>query len=304
MKPNFRTRLVVCAIMVAATLSGCGQNIFKGLAGTAARTASEELKAGNYDAAISQADTTINSNPAVDTLQTAYSIKGTAILMKYQSLPIHLFQTVIDLSNNPGTNIISAFLETLPIDLQNANLAADALNTANTLSSTTNLTISSITSVAPSLNSTAQLNRTIANTSVVIKMLTRYLDIGTDGSVSKNTIAISNGISMADIINYITTPPKSLTYYANSAVDAGTASGIFTDSQLIILDRVSMFGNNLNQLRNIVTNGNDGTFELVDETGTVIVGYPPIVISTENYESAYTAALTQLINAMKSGAHE
>jgi hypothetical protein len=302
------TRWIVIAT-IPLCLAGCGQNIFKGLAGEPSRTADEQLKQGNFQAAIDQADQLISNGVSGEALQEAYSTKGAAILAQNKNLPYNGIQKIIDLSKDPSANIVDTLDGVSSISPSAAAEAADCLNIADALGTSGDIQTSSIANpvLSPSLNSTAQLNRAFANGTVVVKMLTRYLDISVDGSdlsVTRNSLSIESSLSIENIISYLYSPPKTVQYYATNAVDAAVKGNILTNDQTTVLRRLKIIGVNMAQLKAIVDNNNAGSFRLKDENGDDVTDASTITFNSGvdgTQDSKYIDALQQILAIINTG---
>jgi len=304
-------------------LSGCGQNIFKGLAGDPNRSSEELLKRGDFSAAIQKSDETLQRVQTGSEAQNALAIKATAILGQNSSLPKDALQVVSDLTKDTSANIVSSISNSLPISATSAAQAADLLNYADALSSSTNiivipteianlLSLSAIqrpisiqgvtnNTLSASLNSTAQFRRGFANGTVVVKLVTQYLDITVDpnsasASVTLNATAISESKTARDVVLYLHNPPKSTLYYAENGLDAFEKSGALTTDQLKPFKRIKLLGINFDALRTIALNNDSGSFVLKDEYGATITGSK--AFSTTFFSGSGTAA-TKYIDSLK-----
>lgn len=308
-------------------LSGCGQNIFQGLAGESKKSAESLLESGDFSGAIDKANATIATTQTGEACQEAVSIKATALMGQSNSLPKDALQAVSDISNK-SDNIIATLDKAFPITPSNSVIVADLLNYADSLGSSTNINVvpegfSSASSsrseisnqrinaipnltLSPSLNKTAQFRRGFANATVVIKMATQYLDI-TEGStgttVTLNSTAKTVGLHEEGIIIYLTNAPRSILYYAENGIDAFEKSNALSTSQLNSLRKIRSVGLNFNLLRTIHNNGS-GTFTAVNYQGASL-GLAPIVIDTADTLTTkrikYAQAFNQIINATSGG---
>ena len=321
----------VCIAILPVMLSACGQNIFKGLAGDPERTAEDLNKLGLFSEAIKKADAIIQKVQTGATAQTALTDKAVGIMGANNSLPQATLQVVSSQSTHPSANIVASLSDTLPISPSTSIVVADLFNYANDLSISTNITVIpeeiailfgissaqrliSIQGVAnnaltSSLNTTAQFRRGFANATVVVKMVTRYLDITVNPSTSQatatlNSTAISESMTSRKVVLYLHNPPRTALYYAENAIDAFQKSESLTESQLKPFKRIKLIGKNFDRLRTIALNKDMGNFILVDENGTAITGsnaYRDTFSGSGTAESKYRSAITKIINVTTGG---
>ncbi|NDC82802.1 hypothetical protein EB093_03960 [bacterium] len=320
----------LCIVAIPLLLSGCGQNIFSGLAGSTEQSTDDLLKSGNFSSAKDQATQTIAELASTkgDEFQKALNQKAVAILGENRSLPQQSLGILADLKNNPSSNIVASISNVMGISPSESAVAADLLNYAYDISSSLNVTIipdeiktilgiSSFTpkfsamsgnnneSLSPSLNSTAQFNRGFANAIVVIKMVTRYLDISSSSDsleVTLNSTAVGESISARDVMMYLSNPPKTAYYYSTNAVDGLTKAGILTTDQQKIFDKTKIIGTNMQSLRAIAESNDSGTFYVTDTNGTHLENSSIVFYSSDSdatREEKYLDATRRIIQAIK-----
>ncbi len=326
-RSNQVARWVWIAIL-PVMLSACGQNIFKGLAGDPERSSEDLLKRGDFSAAIHQAEAVIQRVQTGSDAQDAVSVKATAIMGQNNSLPQNTLQAVVDLSKDASANIVTQLNNSLPISPSASIVVADLLNYANDLSTSTNInvipaeiasllgissasrpiSIQTVTSVpnlalSPSLNSSTQFRRGVANATVVVKMVTLYLDITVDSTttVTLNSTAISSSVTPRDVVIYLGTSARGVAYYGDNAIDAFQKSGVLTTNQLNSLTNLKTIGTNLRNLYAVAVASNTGTFTLKDRNGSTV---STIVFNGETgtaLDTKYMLALTRIVNATTGG---
>ena len=326
-RSNQVARWVSIAIL-PVMLSACGQNIFKGLAGDPERSSEDLLKRGDFSAAIHQAEAVIQRVQTGSEAQAAVSVKATAIMGQNSSLPQNTLQAVVDLSKNASANIVTALNNSLPISHSASIVVADLLNYANDLSISTNITvipaeisslpgisslshpivIQTVSSVAnlalsPSLNSSTQFRRGVANATVVVKMVTLYLDITVDSTttVTLNRTAISSSVAPRDVVLWLAAVPRSVAYYGSNAIDGFQKAGVLSTSQLDSLTNLKTIGTNLNNLYAVAVAGNNGTFTLKDRNGATVSTIHFSGETGADLDAKYMLALTRIINATTGG---
>lgn len=269
--------LIPCFAVII--LAGCSQNIFEGLSQETDSTDTTELvESGQYDEAISEAETVINSSSSSsEDKQQAYVDKGLAILAKngiklgeIGSIAAN-FSDADDLLNGG----LAELSDTMPIELDAAVESADCLNAAFALSesgtTTSSIGLSALTMpLAPSLNSTAQFRRAVANATVVIKMSTLYLDI-TENGATLNAIAKESNLDVIDVFVYLCGSSRNVFYYASNAYDAAVKSGAFSTNQLTTLTKGLEAAGNLRSLYRAYFTGT--TFRLEDSSGNSLSVY-------------------------------
>ncbi len=301
--------LVMTVLALSISLfTGCGSNIFKSLESAKQKTASEAIKTGDFSSALTSSQAIIDSGATGATLQAALIDKGTAIMGQQNALPYTLLPTLKTLADNPtsANNIIKTINENLTISVANAITAADALNYAVNLSTSTNIHITGTVEnivLSPSLNASAQFRRGFANATVVIKMTTLYLDISTDPfNVTRNSTAVSGDKTYERIMEYLFTAPRTVAYYAENAVDAFQKSNVLTSSQLDVVTKLKTCGTNFKNLNAIRLNDNNGTFQVIDKNGSSIMSYSSISFSSSDNESVrnskYRSAAEQIIQSL------
>ena len=227
--------------VVLFTLTGCGQNIFKGLAGAPVITDSHELiNMGNYTAAITQADVVINNPDSTPIAkQAAYTDKAIAIMGKNDmtfgkiATIFSKLSTAFDAGESATTVIDSSFFaEISAMSEEDAFESAKALNAANALSevSASSIRTSAISlELPPDLSKNEQATRGWVNFAAVYKMADRYLDLD-DISKAKLDPTVT-GNSNITVLRYLFTGDESTEYFFENCHDAFLKSGILTESQ-------------------------------------------------------------------------
>ena len=252
------SRFVIFASVVLM-LSGCGTNIFKGLDSTSHGTSAEQARdaadKGDYTVALEQANKVLeNGNSTVEEKIDAKNIIGGSILAKNGITVLDLGARLLEFDkgtvstadvSNANDNIVAALQSIVStISPEDVAAAADAFNDAADLQSTLGtesvgprIIVPQIVvpkaPLLPSLNSSAQFRRAFANGTVVVKMITRYLDVDVSdsGTIALNITAIAESITARDVLVYLTTSPRTVVYYANNCIDALQKSKVFTTAQ-------------------------------------------------------------------------
>jgi hypothetical protein len=306
MKPTFSFFGLTAVCLSLLLVSGCSSNIFKSLETAKQKTAAEAIRTGDFNSALSTSQAIIDSGATGPVLQSALVDKGVAILGQQNSLPYAVLPAVKTVADNPtsANTVIKVINDTVTIPLDKAQAAADALNYAQNLSSSSNISIQTVNVVfSPSLNASAQLNRAVANFTVVVKMTTLYLDISSNPlTITLNSLALASDIKSKDVVAYLSTPPKTMAYYLTNAIDAAEKANVLTTSQLNIVKKTQPFGPNLANLNTIRLNGDTGTFQVRDKDGQVISSFSSITFSSGDSESVrdskYRSAVEQILRSI------
>jgi len=255
----------VLVLGIALSLTGCEQNVFKSLVKDTGPTDTKSLiESGHFTEAISKADETLNDSSATPVeKQQAYVDKGTAILgqnnVEFSNVLSVISEFTQDTVNTK--NAYESAQEKIPIDVDAAKSSAEALNSADELTSDS-LRLTSLINI-PTVNNNVQFTRGVANLVVVIKMCSLVMTVESD-----NTVTLNREISpdWTTAVNYLTgSPTRTIYYYAANAQDAFVKSNALTSSQLNIVTKVATTALNIKMLRTAMDNNT--TFTIVDRSG-------------------------------------
>lgn len=235
----------ITLVIVLFTLTGCGQNIFKGMVPKATITDTRQLvDSGQYSDAIVQANKVITSTSATDAQkQTAYQDKGIAILAQNKLT----FGKTVTLANQlsealKSTDAASSNLsvlkeETNSISLADAIESADALNEADRLgsiSSSSLRTQSTSLLFAVPLSENVQLTRAFANRVVVQRLLLYATNVDDINSPQLNTDHFG---TVGEALTYLCGSNRGLYYYMSNSRDAYIKANCLNSSDLKLLDK-------------------------------------------------------------------
>ncbi|MGE4170702.1 MAG: hypothetical protein AB7F28_08310 [Candidatus Margulisiibacteriota bacterium] len=244
--------LLLCCLM-PVLLTGCGENLFKGLVSQPRLAASDYNGQGRYAEAISAADEILNSGSTSPEQKRAAAFeKATAILgqnnLDFSTIMIQVQEKV----NSPsGTNLVE-LIGSLPGNITDLATAADLFNLS--VSSTSYLSVGAPQPLTQSsTNTEAELRRGVANATVAVKMVTLYLDVFSAGTVSLNATAVADSVDEEDTLLYLTQSTKNVAYYADNAISAFTQAGSLDSSQLDNITKLQTSMTNLAALAQAVT---------------------------------------------------
>jgi hypothetical protein len=301
-KHRYISAMSLCVCFVAFVfLTGCSDNLFKGLDGdTSAETAQEASDNGDYVAALALSQAVIN-DPGATTQekQIAYAQKGTALLGLNNISILSISSKLRDLSNTPVSeqNFISTLSTLFPLTPSASAEIADTFNMAYTLGGGS-LSAISLSSSGSSLDTNKQLLRGMANLSVVVRMTSHAFNIASDGSVS----LAENFTSYSDALDYLMAGSHTVVYYADHAIDGFTAAEAFTSEQLEQARKVRIIGLNISNLQ-AVNNvpGTMFTLQTYENEGvsTTPVTGPNAYSAVVNTEAELQAALNSIFRYIK-----
>ena len=307
-----RFALSLCVMSLALAVSGCEQNVFKGLVkDTTPKDTKTLIESGNYTEAIQKADEVINNSASTtEQKQNAYVDKGTALLGKNNVEFANILSVVSDLTKDTidTQSVFNKTKEVLPISVTDAQDSADAFNLAYELGLSSHVTLrlsSSLigtNSIIASLNETTQYRRGVANATVVIKMATRYLDINNDGSntsATLNALAVEENKTWVDVLLYLSNPPKEIFYYASNAYEGFKKSNALTESQLTTIKKLVTVSRNIKNLRAAYLSSS--TFTVVDFNNqpTGIYSSPRAFNVSHTEDDMLRECLTEIVRASK-----
>ncbi len=285
---------VLLGFLSIVGLTGCSENIFKGLDGdTSYKTASEAMDNEDYAGALAMAQSTID-NPSASNAkkQEAYALKGAALLGLNK---IFLINTSLELQNMTATsNVVETLSSLFAITPSASAEIADAFNMAYELGGGS-LT-STLASTASTLSKDHQLLRGMANLSVAVKMTSRVLTIASNGTVN----LAGDTASYAEALTYLMSGNKTVFYYAEHAIDGFTAANAFSNHQLEQANKVRIIGLNTSNLYTAYED--DATFTLqtyTDGTATDVTGdnaFTNDPSSETNLEEALNSIFSYIIN--------
>jgi len=214
---------------------------------SAKEAAEDALAARDYQTALSRAQAIIDNPGSDEDLQSAYLVKGQALLGLSE---IDATDSLLEISQTEDKNLF----EVLPTmdDLDTATAAADSFELAEGLAPTSRST--------SELRSSQQLARMMANFTVVVKMLTRVFDVSTVG-----VTLTADAATAKDAMDYLYGGSRTVQYYVTNAIDAAQKSGSLTDDQedLIVTTLTSIF----EHLR-LIQIALDGSGDYSYDTGT------------------------------------